>query len=273
VAGRSHWQFLVFISHTVVANVWARASAKNTAQPQFQDPEIQIQNKNLLLSMQTCRSNLKSLSIFSRPAHRRQRIIRIETGRPVSSRMGLVQIFSSAAAPVSTIAASLMFPGEKFSGGRFAPGPRARIQNRRKHSLKLRGFRCRRSSPVRGILRSGSAPSLPSSTVFQRIAEPISILICSAVRSGHRLYLRFRYCHHPLRPSRCRPTRTERSTTMPLIEMTAMSVVPPPMSTTMLPDVLDSAGRPLRGHGCSRKTFAGPRAVRGVLHGALSSPA
>src|ERR1019366_2344261 len=38
-------------------------------------------------------------------------------------------------------------------------------------------------------------------------------------------------------------TRTEREYTMPLMEMTAMSVVPPPMSTTMFPEG-SSIGRP-----------------------------
>ena len=63
-------------------------------------------------------------------------------------------------------------------------------------------------------------------------AEPISILICSAVRSPtSRLYLRFRYCITASSIS-LPATRTEREYTMPLIEMTAISVVPPPMSTT-----------------------------------------
>ena len=66
-------------------------------------------------------------------------------------------------------------------------------------------------------------------------AEPISILICSAVRSPtSRLYLRFKYCITASSIS-LPATRTDREYTIPLMEITAMSVVPPPISTTMFP--------------------------------------
>ena len=67
-------------------------------------------------------------------------------------------------------------------------------------------------------------------------AVPIPILISSAVRSPiSRLYLRLMYwmiASSILSP----PTRTLLAKTMPASEMTATSVVPPPMSTIMLPD-------------------------------------
>ena len=61
------------------------------------------------------------------------------------------------------------------------------------------------------------------------------ILMSSAVRSPtSRLYFRLMYwtiASSILSP----PTRTDLENTMPESEITATSVVPPPMSTTMLP--------------------------------------
>ena len=59
---------------------------------------------------------------------------------------------------------------------------------------------------------------------------------------------------------------------MPASEMTAMSVVPPPMSTIMLPDgsVDRHAGADGGGHGfLDQVHFAGRRAVGAVFHRAL----
>src|SRR3990172_5374775 len=67
-------------------------------------------------------------------------------------------------------------------------------------------------------------------------AFPIATLICSAVGSPiNRLYFRFTYwriASSILSPA----TRTDWLLTIPPREMTATSVVPPPMSTIMLPD-------------------------------------
>ena len=72
---------------------------------------------------------------------------------------------------------------------------------------------------------------------------PISFLMSSAVRSPiSRLYLRLMYwtiASSILSP----PTRIDFDSTMPASEITATSVVPPPMSTIMLP-VGSVIGRP-----------------------------
>ena len=66
-------------------------------------------------------------------------------------------------------------------------------------------------------------------------AEPMVILISSAVRSPtRRLYLRlmnWAIASSILSP----PTRTERENTIPEREITATSVVPPPISTIIFP--------------------------------------
>ena len=75
-------------------------------------------------------------------------------------------------------------------------------------------------------------------------AEPISILICSAVRSPtSRLYLRLMKAMM-LWSSASPAHRTLRLATMPDRLMTATSAVPPPMSTIMLPTA-SVVGRPL----------------------------
>ena len=74
-------------------------------------------------------------------------------------------------------------------------------------------------------------------------AEPISILISSAVRSPmRRLYFFLTYAM--MAASSASPAmRTLLEVTMPSIAMTATSLVPPPMSTIMLP-VGSSTGSP-----------------------------
>ena len=62
-----------------------------------------------LQSIHTCRSSLKSLSIFPVPSTTEARgSSAIETGNPVSSRIRLSRFFSSAPPPVSTMPRSLM---------------------------------------------------------------------------------------------------------------------------------------------------------------------
>ena len=66
-------------------------------------------------------------------------------------------------------------------------------------------------------------------------ADPIAILMSSAVRSPrNRLYSRRAYLTMSMSIS-SPPMRIERETTMPPSEMTATSVVPPPMSTISEP--------------------------------------
>ena len=66
-------------------------------------------------------------------------------------------------------------------------------------------------------------------------ALPISHLIRSAVRDPmSRLWCFLKYCI-TASSSSLPPTRIDSSTTMPLSAITAISVVPPPMSTIMLP--------------------------------------
>ena len=85
--------------------------------------------------------------------------------------------------------------------------------------------------------------SISRSTSGVTMAEPIAILTSSAVRSPiMRLYWRLMYCTMEESIS-SPPMRIERLVTMPPSEMTAISVVPPPMSTTMLP-VASSTGSP-----------------------------
>src|SRR2546423_8797597 len=58
---------------------------------------------------------------------------------------------------------------------------------------------------------------------------------------------------------------------MPLIEMTAISVVPPPMSTTIVAEVASIGSRaPIAAAmACSTRKSSLARAIRRVLHGAL----
>src|SRR3990172_172407 len=102
-------------------------------------------------------------------------------------------------------------------------------------------------------------------------AVPIATLICSAVGSPiNRLYFRFTYwriASSILSPA----TRTDWLLTIPPREMTATSVVPPPMSTIMLPDG-SVVGRPRPDGGRQRLLdeihLPGARALRGLADGA-----
>src|SRR3954471_20499461 len=107
-------------------------------------------------------------------------------------------------------------------------------------------------------------------------ADPIAILISSAVRSPSiRLYSFFTYAM--IEPSSSSPpVRIDWLVTMPPREMTATSVVPPPMSTTMLPVGSctgrggGGAGADRRGHGLLDDVdLARARLVAGVLDRAL----
>ena len=69
------------------------------------------------------------------------------------------------------------------------------------------------------------------------------ILICSAVRSPSRRQYSFLMCWMIALSSSSPATRIDCAVTMPPSEMTATSVVPPPMSTTMLP-VASWTGQP-----------------------------
>ena len=104
-------------------------------------------------------------------------------------------------------------------------------------------------------------------------AEPIWILISSAVRSPMASENSFfTYCM--MASSSSSPaTRTDWAVTMPPSEMTATSVVPPPMSTIMLPRRLvdREVGADRRRHRLLDDVhrLAGAGVLGGVLHGAL----
>ena len=77
--------------------------------------------------------------------------------------------------------------------------------------------------------------SMDSSPSSKGQAEPIWILISSAVRSPiSRLYF-FLMKLMMEESNSSPPTRTDLEATMPPKEITATSLVPPPMSTTMEP--------------------------------------
>jgi len=78
--------------------------------------------------------------------------------------------------------------------------------------------------------------------------------------------------HDGFRPSHLPATAHRREYTIPLMEMTAMSVVPPPMSTTMLPEGF-SMGSPAPIAAASgllhQVDFTGASAIRRVLDGSF----
>ena len=99
-------------------------------------------------------------------------------------------------------------------------------------------------SMVRGSPTTWSRPCTCMIRSFSSgMALPILILISSAVGSPMaKLYLR-RIKFWMASSKRIPPTRTELATTMPFIETTAASAVPPPISNTKLP-VAVSTGSP-----------------------------
>src|SRR6202158_2741 len=222
--------------------------------------------------MQTWRSRRKSLSIFPVPSTTdASGSSAIETGKPVSSRMRLSRFFSSAPPPVSTMPRSLI--SAESSGGVRSSAPRIAFKIVATHSASDSRISLSSIVTVRGTPSIKLRPFTSMVSGFSSgYAEPISILICSAVRSPtSKLYLRFKYCITASSIS-LPATRTEREYTIPLIEMTAMSVVPPPMSTTIFPDG-SSIGRPAPIAAATRRppqvNLARPRTVRGILHGSF----
>src|ERR1019366_2739984 len=116
----------------------------------------------------------------------------IETGSPVSSRMRLSRFFNSAPPPVSTMPRSLMSADN--SGGVRSRATRMAFISVETHSLS--DSRISLSSIVM-VLGTPSIRLRPLISMVSGLssgeAGPISILICSAVRSPiSRLYLRFR---------------------------------------------------------------------------------
>ena len=67
-------------------------------------------------------------------------------------------------------------------------------------------------------------------------ADPMAILMASEVRSPRATEYSFLTCWMMASSSSSPPTRTLEAQTIPPSEITATSVVPPPMSTTMFPD-------------------------------------
>src|SRR5581483_6252880 len=144
-------------------------------------------------SIEIFRSSLKSLSIFPMPSTTlHSGSSAIETGRPVSSRIRLSRFFSSAPPPVKTMPRSLM--SADSSGGMRSRATRMAFMIVETHSLN--DSRTSLSSTVM-VLGTPSIRLRPLISIVKGLssgyADPISILICSAVRSPiSRLYLRFR---------------------------------------------------------------------------------
>src|SRR6201995_5301286 len=118
--------------------------------------------------------------------------IREETGLPVSSRIRLSRFLISAPPPVSTMPRSLM--SAESSGG--VRSKATRIALRMTATLSVNASRISESSIVI-VLGTPSIRLRPLISICSGLssgyAEPISILICSAVRSPiSRLYFRFR---------------------------------------------------------------------------------
>ena len=86
----------------------------------------------------------------------------------------------------------------------------------------------------RPVTRSRPRISACSSS-WRRHAEPRAIFTSSAVRSPSARLYSFLMYWMIASSSSSPPTRTDWLDTMPPSEMTATSVVPPPMSTIMLP--------------------------------------
>src|SRR5581483_1165357 len=144
-------------------------------------------------SSEILRSSLKSLSILPVPSTTLQSgSSAMETGNPVSSRMRLSKFLSSAPPPVSTIPRSLM--SAESSGGVLSSATRTAFMIVDTHSLSA--SRISLSSTVI-VFGTPSIRLRPLISMVRGLssgyAEPISIFICSAVRSPtSRLYFRFR---------------------------------------------------------------------------------
>ncbi|MNV56410.1 hypothetical protein D3C71_1486930 [compost metagenome] len=156
------------------------------------------------------------------------------TGMPVSRARSLSRLRSSAPPPVSTMPRSIMSAAS--SGGHFSRVTLTASIMAFTVSFSASEISSEVMVSVLGRPVTRSRPRISIVSAFSSgSAEPMSILSCSAVRSPTiRLYWRLTYWM--IDSSISSPaTRTERLVTMPPSEMTATSVVPPPMSTTMLP--------------------------------------
>src|SRR5712692_6097847 len=145
--------------------------------------------------MQTCRNSRKSLSIFPVPSTTEASgSSAIETGKPVSSRILLSRFFSSAPPPVKTMPRSLI--SAESSGGVRSSATRIAFRIVATHSPSDSRISLSSMVTVRGTPSIKLRPFTSMVSGFSSgYAEPISILICSAVRSPtRRLYLRFKYC-------------------------------------------------------------------------------
>lgn len=87
----------------------------------------------------------------------------------------------------------------------------------------------------RPVIRSRPRTSAEGSSAYGQ-AEPMAIFTCSAVRSPRSTLYSFFTHSITASSSSSPPVRIERLTTIPPRDMTATSVVPPPMSTTIDPD-------------------------------------
>ena len=164
------------------------------------------------------------------------------TGICVSARSRSVIRWSSAPPPASTIPRSMM--SEASSGG---------VLSRVCFTASMiwfsgtsRAWRTslEESTTVLGNPVTRSRPRISASTSSgSSAAEPISSLTSSAVDGPIMSLYSFFTCSMIASSSSSPPTRIDWLTTIPPSEITATSVVPPPMSTIMLP-VASDTGRP-----------------------------
>src|SRR5271166_4523981 len=144
-------------------------------------------------SIEILRSSLKSESILPVPSTTLQSgSSAIETGSPVSSRMRLSRFLISAPPPVSTIPRSLM--SADSSGGVRSSATRIAFIMVETHSLNDSRISLSSTVTVLGTPSIRLRPLISMvSGLSSGYAEPISILICSPVRSPiSRLYFRLR---------------------------------------------------------------------------------
>ena len=155
-------------------------------------------------------------------------------GIPVSWRMRSSRPLSNAPPPVSTMPCSIRSP--ESSGGVWSKVVlTASTMEVTGTSMALR-ISSLATTMVLGRPETRSRPRISacgSSGIGN--AEPINILISSAVRSPSNSEYSFLMYSIIAKSSASPPTRMDFAVTMPPSEITATSVVPPPMSTTMLP--------------------------------------
>src|ERR1022692_964469 len=156
------------------------------------------------------------------------------TGMPVSSRIRSSSPRSRAPPPVSTIPRSMTSPAS--SGGHLSSVVLTASTIRFSGSSIARRTSSAEISVVFGSPLTRSLPRISArGSSAEGNAEPIAILISSAVRSPSMSEYSFLPKVMIAWSISSPPMRIDCEVTIPPREITATSVVPPPMSTTMLP--------------------------------------